>query len=321
MTKPDEAHKRTDKELADLERRISQIYSEAAKDMQNKIDDYFQSFEKRDAEMKEWIANGKITEEKYIQWRLSQIGRGKRFETMRDALAERMTHANEIAVAYMNGKIPKIYALNHRYTIESVQKQAGDILDDIDFTLLNEQTIKRLLVEHPDLMPYYPEKRAIERGIDLAWGKKQITSIVTSGILQGKSINSIAKDLMDNIKNMGRISAIRAARTAITEAENAGRQAATEELEAKGVIMAKQWLSIIDGRTRDAHIDADGQEVANDEPFIVGGEELMFPGDKSMGASGWNLYNCRCTRVGVIKGFNSILTDAKRKKANIRVSG
>ena len=36
-----------------------------------------------------------------------------------------------------------------------------------------------------------------------------------------------------------------------------------------------------------------------DEPFIVGGEKLMFPGNKSLGASGWNLYNCRCSYVDV----------------------
>ena len=44
------------------------------------------------------------------------------------------------------------------------------------------------MVEQPDLMPYYPKDRALKRGIDLAYGKKQITASVTSSILQGKSI-------------------------------------------------------------------------------------------------------------------------------------
>ena len=130
----------------------------------------------------------------------------------------------------------------------------------------------------------------------------------------------MAKDLMNRVTDMNRTSAVRAARTAVTEAENAGRQAAADELEKKGVIMGKRWIATHDSRTRDEHLEADGQIVENNKPFVVGGEELMFPGDKSLGASGWNLYNCRCTRVSEIIGFKSILTDEQRKRANIRVS-
>ena len=45
--KPDYAHKATDKELEALERRISAEYGKAAKELQEKIDDYFAKFEKR----------------------------------------------------------------------------------------------------------------------------------------------------------------------------------------------------------------------------------------------------------------------------------
>lgn len=322
--KPDEGHNLTEKELAKLERRIASVYGEAAKELQETVDNYFRQFEKRDAEMKELIGtvvNGKEwTEQDYKQWRLAQIGRGKRFEAMRDKVAERMTKANEVAIAYANDDMAKIYAMNHAYTINSVKEQAGDILDGVDFTMFDEQTVKRLVVEQPDIMPYYPKAKAVKRGIDLIYGKKQITATVTSGILQGSSINKMAKDLMNRVTDMNKTSAIRAARTAVTEAENAGRQAAADELEKKGVIMGKRWIATHDSRTRDEHLEADGQIVENNKPFVVGGEELMFPGDKSLGASGWNLYNCRCTRATEIIGFKSILTEGQRKRANIRVS-
>ena len=324
MPKPDAAHRATDDELAKLERRIARLYREAADDLQETIETYFEKFKKRDEEMKALIGtvqNGKEwTEQDYKQWRLAQIGRGKRFEAMRDKLAERMTKANEVAIAYANDDMAKIYAMNHAYTINSVKEQAGDILDGVDFTMFDEQTVKRLVVEQPDLMPYYPKAKAVKRGIDLIYGKKQITATVTSGILQGSSINKMAKDLMNRVTDMNKTSAVRAARTAVTEAENAGRQAAADELEKKGVIMGKRWIATHDSRTRDEHLEADGQIVENNKPFVVGGEELMFPGDKSLGASGWNLYNCRCTRVSEIIGFKSILTDEQRKRANIRVS-
>lgn len=326
--KPDPAHRRTDRELASLEQRIAAEYKKAAEELQEKVDAYFEQFKKRDAEQKALIGtivNGReYTPEDYKQWRLTQIGRGKRFEALRDRLAERYTRANEVTAAYINGDMAKIYAMNHAYTIKTAVNEYGEVWNVGDFTLFDEHTVKRLLVERPDLMPYYPEKRAINRGIDLAYGKRQITSVVTSGILQGQSITKMARHLMDRVTGMNQTSAIRAARTAVTQAENAGRQAAADELERKGAILQKRWIAYDDNRSRihngvKIHVQADGQIVDSDKPFTVGGEKLMFPGDGSMGASGWNLYNCRCTIAIIIVGFSPILTEIMRKRANIRV--
>ena len=211
--------KMTDAELAKLEKRIAAIYREAYNDLTDTIRDYFGKFAARDAVEKARLDADDITEEQYKQWRLAQIGRGKRFEALRDKVAERMTNANVAAVAYVNDATPGIYSLNRNfaaYTIEQVTGDAG-------FDLWDEQTVKRLIVEQPELMPYYPPKRALKRGIDLAWSKKQITASVTSSILQGKSIKHMADDLQSRIVTMNRDSAIRTARTAVTGAQNDGR--------------------------------------------------------------------------------------------------
>lgn len=151
-------------------------------------------------------------------------------------------------------------------------------------------------------MPYYPAKKAVKRGIDLEYGRKQITASVTSGILMGSSTSRIAADLRERIVGMSVDSALRAARTAVTAAENGGRQSSYERAAEMGIEMTREWQATKDARTRHAHGMADGQRVAVDEPFIVGGEELMFPCDTSHGASGWNVYNCRCTLLSWIKG-------------------
>lgn len=57
----------------------------------------------------------------------------------------------------------------------------------------------------------------------------------------------------------------------------------------------KEWNTILDNRTRPAHAVADGQVVAVNTPFIVASEQLMAPGDTSMGASVGNVANCRCS--------------------------
>jgi len=64
--------------------------------------------------------------------------------------------------------------------------------------------------------------------------------------------------------------------------------------------LRKSWSAILDNRTRPDHAAANGQTVAFDQPFEVGGELLMFPGDTSLGASIENIANCRCSLVQLI---------------------
>ena len=294
MKKPDYAHKLTDAELAKLENRIAKLYKEAADELTDTVKSYFEQFEKRDAAMKEKLNAGEITEQQYKQWRLAQMGRGKRFEALRDKVAERYTDANATAVAYVNDATPGIYSLNRNYAAYKIEQ----VSDKADFTLWDEQTVKRLIVEQPDLMPYYPPKRALKRGIDLKYGKQQITASVTSSILQGKGIGKIADDLQSRMQDMSRTSAIRTARTAITAAQNAGRLDTYHAAQNMGIELKKQWLATLDNRTRHAHAVLDGQTVDVDKPFKVDGYELMYPGDNS--APGYLVYNCRCTQIAVL---------------------
>lgn len=296
MAKPDYAHKMTDAELAKLEQRIAKLYKEAADELTDTVKAYFEQFEKRDAAMKEKLDAGEITEQQYKQWRLAQMGRGKRFTALRDKVAERYTDANATAVAYVNDATPGIYTLNRNYSAYKIEQ----VSDKADFMLWDEQTVKRLTVEQPDLMPYYPPKRALQRGIDLKYGKQQITASVTSSILQGKSIPRMANDLQSRMQNMSRTSAIRTARTAVTGAQNAGRLDTYRAAQDMGIKLKKQWLATLDNRTRHAHAMLDGQTVDVDKPFKVDGYELMYPGDSS--APGYLVYNCRCTQIADVDG-------------------
>ena len=303
---PDSAHRLTGQELAALEKQIAEEYKKAAEELQERIGAYFEQLKKRDAEQLQRLKAGEITEADYKQWRLAQIGRGKRFEALRDRVAERMTAANTVAAAYINGRTPGIYSLNRNYAAYTIERQAGA---DVGFALWDQQTVRRLIVEQPELMPYYPPERTVQRSIDLAWGKRQISAQLTSGILQGESIQQLADRLQTNIPNMNRDSAIRAARTAVTGAQNAGRIDSYFRAEEMGVRLKKRWLSTLDGRTRHAHQLLDGQVQPNEKPFqsILG--DIMFPGDPNAAPS--NVYNCRCTLIAEVEGVD--MSDALRR--------
>ena len=88
-------------------------------------------------------------------------------------------------------------------------------------------------------------------------------------------------------------------RTEALRSVNAGNQDALLEGVDGGAVAAHEliriWIAAQDERTRDDHADAHGQEVGLEEPFLVGGEQLMYPGDPS--ASAEQTVRCRCTFV------------------------
>ena len=71
------------------------------------------------------------------------------------------------------------------------------------------------------------------------------------------------------------------------------------------------WLATEDGRTRPHHRDADGQRVPLDQPFIVGGFELRFPGDPLGPAQ--EVINCRCASLLLEKGESVDVTDRQMR--------
>lgn len=97
----------------------------------------------------------------------------------------------------------------------------------------------------------------------------------------------------------------RAERLVRSSYSTASNHAALEAILEAG-FTKKQWLTSRDARVRRPtpsnpvdHRSAEGQIVPVGQPFIVSGEQLMYPGDSSRGASISNLVNCRCAVRGI----------------------
>jgi hypothetical protein len=94
----------------------------------------------------------------------------------------------------------------------------------------------------------------------------------------------------------------RATATSITETQNPAETTKNNQMNALIIVGAitafntrKVWTTILDDRTRHAHVTADGQSRELGEPFEVAGELLRHPGDTSLGAGAANVINCRCS--------------------------
>ena len=287
----DTAHRLTDEKLEEMEKRLSAIYSRAEKEIQKTADEYFARFAKQDEAKRKLVEQGELTEEEYIKWRKGKIMYGKRFTEMKEQCAQQILHVNETALAYINGQLPEVYAINYNALSGAVDGVGG-----YSFTLVDADTVRNLAVTDTNLLPY----KELDPAKDIPWNMKKINAETLQGILQGESMDKIAKRLR-NVQEMNKTQAIRSARTIVTGAENKGRQDSYARAEADGIILQKEWLATNDGRTRHSHAMLDGAIVDQDKKFENG---LMYPGDPSGRPE--EVYNCRCTLVAKVNGFNKV---------------
>lgn len=304
----DKVRKYTDEELKKLERKLSSAYSSAQKELKKKWKKYMNYVNNQikpyQAAYDAAVKAGVKTEIADAKAALDNIKRdltlsSPRYNEMVDNLTDRMAHVNETALAYINDKVPSLYIANHN-AIAPTAKSLG-----IDFTIINKNTLKNVTMARS--LPL-PKKLNIAK--DKRWNEKFINSQMLQGILQGEPMDKISKRIFPEIVSKAdkskpgwlkrcEQSAIRNARTLVTQAENKGRLDSYHELEDMGTIMKKRWIATADERTRESHLLLDGEEVDLDETFSNG---LMYPGDPDADDPG-EVYNCRCSMETVILGF------------------
>lgn len=299
--KSDYGHEATDELIDELEKKIAREYRKAVKEAQEKLDDYLRRFEIKDEKWQLMVARGEKTAEEYKAWREAQIMTGKRWEALKNQLAADYHNANVIARGIVTGAMPEAYAVNMNWATYQLEK-LGRV--DTGFTLYSRETVERILRDNPDLLPAPGRnmKARLAAGKDVAWQAGQIQSVTLQSIAQGESIPHMAQRIARTMGETNHKSTIRYARTAMTGAQNAGRQDAYRRAEALGVKMKRRWIATLDNRTRHEHRQLDGQERGTDEPFEVDGYEIMYPGDPS--AEPFLIWSCRCTTRAVVSGWD-----------------
>lgn len=181
---------------------------------------------------------------------------------------------------------------------KSKEQYIAERSDDYDtdlatFSLVDKKTVKRLVDDGDIELPY----KDLDKIKDKRWNTKQMSSKLLQGILNGDPVDVIAMSLIGIVSN-NEAAAMRNARTMVTGAENRGRLDSYNELDEQGVVQKKVWIATPDDRTRESHLEIDGEEVDIGDKFTNG---LDFPGDPSGDPS--EVYNCRCTMVDRIVGF------------------
>lgn len=294
----DKGHLTTDKLLLTMEKKLTAIYSRANKEVSEKMAEYLGGLKDKEKQLQEAIKAAKSPEERtkaeaaYKSFMENATLKNAHYNALAKSMAENLKSVNQTAMAYVNGQLPEVYALNYNAV-------GGDISGKVkgySFDLVDAPTVKTLATKDKTLLPY----KTVDGKKDVRWNTKAVNSEILQGILQGESIPDISKRLT-HVTEMNLASAIRNARTSTTCAENRGRMDSYHRAQDMGVVIHKVWLATNDQRTREEHAELDGQEREIDEPFENSLGEIMYPGDPD--ADPANVYNCRCTMKTKILGF------------------
>lgn len=291
MAAEDPAHAAADASVGAFRREVAETYRQAGEDARKALSAYLSRFEERDEEWRARVAAGEAKEGEWRAWRRSQVLAGRRYREVLDQVAAGYTHANEVAMAALSGRLPEVYAENYNYGAYQVESAAGV---DTSFCLQDASTVQRLL---RDSGSYIPEPR-VRVAKDQAWNRRLLSSQLTQGVLLGEPIPKIAARVA-NVTGSNAAAAVRTARTCVTAAEGAGRVDSYRRAEGMGISLRQEWLATLDGRTRHSHRQMDGERVGVGGTFSNG---CRYPGDPS--APYAETMNCRCTLVAAVDGVD-----------------
>jgi len=195
------------------------------------------------------------------------------------------------SVKELQHQLKEFYALSIRpmwkFTLTQIWQHAAEEADGVIREWISPESVKKAWTDAAkDWMDQWGAGRIDSiTGSDLS----RMNTILSDGAAQGLTAQEIAGNLNNNFEELTTGRAMTIART---ETQGAYSYAALDAAKDVAPNWSKEWATTSE-KPRDAHDDADGQVVEDlEEPFDVGGEELMYPGDPS--GSEENVINCQC---------------------------
>jgi hypothetical protein len=287
-----------DKELIYLEERISALYEEASHDVTEEYERFFTDYQLEYENRLAMVESGEMTEDAFQNWCRHRIFQDNRYQAMIRMLTDVLVNSDVAAMAAVNEQLPYTLAESYDF-ISSLGFEAADQagISMGTFQIYNADSVREIIRQNPSLFP------VVDLPEDEAWNRRHINNEIMQAIIQGDSMQQVARRLQ-SVAAMDNRAAIRNARTAMTAAENLGRSESARRLRQRGLPVKEVWSATHDSRTRDTHLLLDGTEKNEDGYYGVGilNVPLRFPADPN--GEPQEIYNCRCRENVQIAGID-----------------
>lgn len=212
-------------------------------------------------------------------------------DTQRDALREHLADALRRGISPRQAAIEIAGRLNRA----TGRRQGGILGLDGERAGYVRRAREELLSGDPTRLRRYLGRKTIDRSLNhhvrraLRSGEPIPLKVVDQ--LTGRYADKLLKVRADAVAQTETLTALRSGK------HEAFRQG-VETVGGNDQDVQRIWDSSGDGKVRETHNAADGQIVIGiDTPFMVGGYQLRFPGDSSLGAPASETVRCRCQEI------------------------
>ena len=293
----DFGRKIADKKIKKVDRQLRAEFRQAEKELNEKLADFVARHQA--AGQKKWqqLVNGEITPAEYHSWMRGQVFQQKQWEAKVRQCQEILHEHNVQAAKIVHENKLDAFAESYNHSSYEMELELKgvplpSVNMPVSFNLMNTEAVARLAKDRPHLLPEWK----IDQPKDYKWNARKVNNAITQGIIQGESVDKIAKRLTQQLCTANEKKMRTFARTAVNGAMSAGKQVQMDDaVKRLKIEIVKEWIATLDSRTRDVHRQLDGQQVPHDEPFDSDLGDIMFPGDPQ--AEPGNVFNCRCTMV------------------------
>lgn len=292
----DQGAKYTDKELEKTEKKIQQIYSEAQKDIEDKLAKWSKKFVAKSNALWQQVQDGTLDYDDYSHWVDGQLFQSEQWESKKDQIIGIVQNANKEATKIINGGTISVFAENANWSHYEMEHDKGI---NFGFGIYDANAVTNLIKNDPQVLP----KWKVNEKKDYKWNSKKVNNSITQGIIQGEKLDEIAKRLAKGLASNNKNTMLTFARTAMTGAQNAGRNQGLMDAKDIGIEVVKEWVATLDHHTRTSHrhLDGEKQKVGDKwHPFKFS-NGCRYPGDPQ--GPPHEVYNCRCTLVGDIEKY------------------
>ena len=260
--------KRTLKNEKALERELSKFFKRLQKEVLSALEEYWSEYQLLQGQINLMVAPVHEAHREYYEILEKYVRREYKLgqaEAKRNV--ERLTRKNRVAFKATISMPIKGFINHNKYDLFETSPRAERDLLDRTFRA-SEQTMSRV--------------------------DNQINNIITEGYRSGKGINDIGAQLNKRFDQLSSWESRRIARTEVNTSHNV----ATRDTYKDMGVEYTQWIAASDDRTRDSHLEVDGEIIPIDGKYCNG---LGYPGDMSGPVEEW--INCRCSNAPFVVPF------------------
>ena len=280
----DKVNKWTDRKLNAMLKHLSAVYSREERQLNEILQKINEVIGQKAKTAYSAIVEANTDDDKsqakkeYAQLVSREVAKNNKIVALIDDACEAAFKINQSAAEYANASAEEVFVRNYN-------AQTQEIASSVDGFTPHEASVEDVR----DVGSAKSVQRVLNKKKDTRYTRNSIRTSFSVGAALGLPLKSIIKRSAKNAAKKNQTVAEEHAENVVLGVKNQAKTDAALRAEDEGFQTKKRWISTLDNRTRDSHVNLDGVIIDSSDEFLPG---LKMPRDPNGRPE--EVYNCRC---------------------------